>query len=50
MEKINPNIPVVMFDAVSKNEFLKKLSFSCSKVSSPLYPTVIDIQKSREIE
>ena len=28
IENMNPNIPVVIFEAVSKNEFLKKLSFS----------------------
>ena len=28
IEKIKPKIPVVIFEAVNKKEFLKKLSFS----------------------
>ena len=50
MEKINPKTPVVILDAVNKNEFLKKLSCSFSKVSSPLCPTIISIQKGGQIE
>ena len=50
IEKINPKTPVVILDAVNKNEFLKKLSCSFSKVSSPLCPTIISIQKGGQIE
>lgn len=35
IENINPRIPVVMFDAVSKNEFFAKLSF-IKAISLPL--------------
>ena len=34
MEKIKPKIPVVILEAVNKNEFLKKLSLC--KACSPL--------------
>lgn len=50
MEKINPRTPVVTLDAVNKNEFLKKLSCSFSKVSSPLCSTIIIIQRGGQIE
>ena len=39
MEKINPNIPVVILETVSKNEFLKKLSLS--KQLTPLINIMI---------
>ena len=48
IEKMKPIIPVVILDAVNKNEFLKKLSFPTAYLSL-LRITIKHILKIREI-